>query len=275
MKDTKDTIVALCVGDVIGEPGCLLLAKYLPRLKKQYGVDIAIVNGENSAKNGRGVTPELMAFFQSCGVQVITSGNHVWAKQTILPYFQQHTDLLRPANYPSDCPGKGVTVVAIDNVLVSVVSIQGRVFLKENLDCPFRTLQTILSFLKSQTPVVIVDFHAEATAEKQALAHFFDGSVSAILGTHTHVQTADARVLPAGTAYISDLGMVGAQNSIIGFKKDIALRGFLTQMPIKFEVEYSGPFIFNGVVMTINIRTGQAISIERISLVDNDLIIAK
>jgi len=271
----RDKIVVLCVGDVIGEPGCLMLTKYLPALKKKYGVDLVIVNGENSAKNGRGITPELMMFFQQLGVQAVTTGNHVWAKQAIMPYFQQHADLLRPANYPSDCPGKGVTTVSVDGTSVGVVSLQGRVFLKENLDCPFRTLQTILSFLKSQTKITIVDFHAEATAEKQALAYFFDGQVSAIVGTHTHVQTADERVLPAGTAYISDLGCVGAQNSIIGFKKDIATRGFLTQMPIKFEVEYAGPFIFNGVVVTIDKNTGCSTTIERISLVDHELQVAQ
>jgi len=274
-KIMKETLVVLCVGDVIGEPGCLVLAKYLPRLKKHYGVDMVIVNGENSAKNGRGITPELMTFFKSCGVQVVTSGNHVWAKNTILSYFQTQSDLLRPANYPGDCPGKGVAVVAVNGILVGVVSMQGRVFLKEHLDCPFRSMQTILSFLKSQTSIIIVDFHAEATAEKQAFAYFFDGSVSAVLGTHTHVQTADERVLPGGTAYLSDVGMVGAQNSIIGFKKEIATRGFLTQMPIKFEVEYSDPFVFNGAILTIDTQTGHARSIERIFLVDHDVQIAK
>lgn len=271
----KKDLVILCIGDIIGEPGCAMLAKHLPRVKKQYGVDMVMLNGENSAKNGRGVGPDNMAFFHECGAQVVTSGNHVWAKQPIIAYFEQHTDLLRPANYPSDCPGKGLTAVAVEDTVVGVLNLQGRVFLKEHLDCPFRTAQSVLSYFKAQTNIVIVDFHAEATAEKQGLGLFLDGKVSAVLGTHTHVQTADERILPGGTAYISDIGMVGSMNCMIGFKKDSALRGMLTQMPFRFEVEYEPPFIFGAVVLKIDRESGKATSIERISIVDNELQIAK
>jgi metallophosphoesterase (TIGR00282 family) len=272
----KKEFVALCIGDAVGEPGYLMLAKYLPQLKKRYHVDFVMVNGENSAKNGRGITPDLMKFFRECGVHVVTSGNHVWAKSAIVPYLDQQTDLLRPINYPSDCPGRGVTAVAVEDVgIVGVVNVQGRVFLKEHLDCPFRATQSVLTFLKSQTNIIIIDFHAEATAEKQALAYFLDGKVSAVLCTHTHVQTADERILPGQTAYISDIGMVGAREAIIGFKSEIALRGMLTQMPIRFDVEYTGPFIFNAVVVTIDTESGRAQSIERLAIFDNDLKLVK
>lgn len=272
----KKDITVFCVGDVIGEPGCAMLAKHLASLKKRYAVDLVIVNGENAAKNGRGITPELMSFFRQQGVQVVTSGNHVWAKQPIHDYLDKQTDLLRPLNYPSDCPGRGMTAVAIDGVgVVGIINVQGRVFLREHLDCPFRGVQSVLSFLKAQTNVIMVDFHAEATAEKQALAFFLDGNVSAVVGTHTHVQTADEHVLPGGTAYISDIGMVGARESIIGFKKEIALKGMLTQMPIRFDVEYAGPFILNAVVVKIGTQDGRARSIERIAILDTDLVVAK
>jgi len=272
----KKEITVLCVGDVVGEPGCAMLAKHLATIKKRYAVDLVIANGENAAKNGRGITPELMSFFRQQGVQVVTSGNHVWAKQPIISYLDQQTDLLRPINYPSDCPGRGMTAVAVDGVgVIGIINVQGRVFLREHLDCPFRGVQSVLSFLKAQTSVIIVDFHAEATAEKQALAFFLDGTVSAVVGTHTHVQTADEYILPGGTAYISDIGMVGARESIIGFKKEIALKGMLTQMPIRFDVEYTGPFIFNAVVLKIDIQEGCARSIERVSVLDHDLVVAK
>ena len=272
----KKEIVVLCIGDVIGEPGCLLLTKHLAQLKKKYKIDLVIVNGENSAKNGRGITPELMNFFHELGIQVVTSGNHIWAKQPIVSYFEQHTNLLRPANYPGECPGKGMTLVPVeDGILVGVINVQGRVFFRESLDCPFRAVKSLLSFLKAQTNCIIIDFHAEATAEKQALAFYFDGQVSAVIGTHTHVQTADERILPEGTAYISDMGMVGAYNAIIGFKRDIAIKGMLTQMPIRFEVEYAGPFVFNAVVLTIDAASGKTKKIERVSFVDNDLVVTK
>jgi metallophosphoesterase (TIGR00282 family) len=272
----KKELSVICIGDIIGEPGCLLLTKHLAALKKRYKADLVIVNGENSAKNGRGITPELMTFFRENGIPVVTSGNHIWAKQPIVSYFEQHTDLLRPANYPSECPGKGMTVVPIESgELVGIVNVQGRVFFRENLDCPFRTVKSLLSYLKAQTNCIIIDFHAEATAEKQGLAFYFDGQVSAVVGTHTHVQTADERILSGGTAYISDVGMVGAYNAMIGFKKEVALKGMLTQMPMRFEVEYTGPFVFNAVALTIDKQSGLATAIERISFIDDTLVVAK
>ena len=259
------------MGDIIGPTGLQVFAKKLPSLREKYKVDTVIVNGENIAKNGRGIVPQDMEALKELGVDVVTSGNHVWAKNNIHAYLENNTDLLRPANYPSQCPGKGSTIFSVKNVPISVVSIQGRVFIKDLTECPFRTMQTLLSYLNSQTPIVIVDFHAEATAEKQGLAFFLDGKVSAVLGTHTHVQTADERILPGGTAFISDVGMVGSLNSMIGFKKESALRAMITQMPSRFEVDDEPPFVLGGVVITVNTESGKAQEIERIRLVDESL----
>jgi len=263
MKDLK----VLFVGDIIGEPGLRFFSNHIKHMREKYHIDATIVNGENVAKNGRGIIPSDMEQLKKLGVDVVTSGNHVWAKNNIHAYLESNTNLLRPANYPSSCPGKGVTVFSVNNMLVGVVSLQGRVFFRELTDCPFRTMQTILSYLRPQTNIIIVDFHAEATAEKQGLAFFLDGKVTAVLGTHSHVQTADERILPGGTAFISDIGMVGALNSMIGFKKESALRAMMTQMPHRFEVEDEGPFVLGGVVLTIDTETGMAKKIERIRFV--------
>jgi len=265
----------LVIGDVVGEPGCKVLARLLPSLKEKYKVDAVIVNGENSAKNGRGITPAIMQEFKDLGVNVVTSGNHLWAKQNIVPYLESHDDLLRPANYPGACPGKGVAIFAVSGVSIAVANVQGRVFFRELTDCPFRAMQTMLSYIKQHTPITIVDFHAEATAEKLGLAYFLDGKVSAVVGTHTHVQTADERILPGGTAYISDIGMVGSLNSMIGFKKESALRAMMTQMPVRFEVDYEGPYVFCAVLLNIDVETGKALSIERIRIIDDTLALTK
>lgn len=264
----KQTIRVLCVGDVIGEPGMQMLRKHIAQLKADYQIDCVVVNGENSSKTGRGITPTVVQSFKELGVQVITSGNHIWDNAQIINYLGQYNDVLRPANYPAGCPGTGMTVVNVAGVDVGVINLQGRVFFKENTDCPFRTVQSLLAFLKTKTPVIIVDFHAEASAEKMGMGHFLDGRVSAVVGTHIHVQTADERILPGGTAFITDLGMVGAYNGMIGFKKEPALNMMLTQMPHRFEVEQQGPFVLNAVAITIDCATGKAQGIERIALVD-------
>jgi len=264
-------IRVLFVGDLIGEPGLQVFAEHIGKIREKYRADAVIVNGENIAKNGRGILPFHMEALKKLGVSVVTSGNHVWSKQNIIPYMEANTDLLRPANYPSECPGRGVTTFNVNGATIGVVSLQGRVFFRELTDCPFRALQTQLSYLHSQTNIVIVDFHAEATAEKLGLALFIDGKVSAIIGTHTHVQTSDERVLPGGTAYISDVGMVGSLNSMIGFKKESALRALRTQMPSRFEVDYQGPFVLGAVIITIDIETGKALGIDRIRIIDDKL----
>jgi len=264
----KQTIRILCVGDVIGEPGMQMFDKHIASLKEKYLIDGVIVNGENSSKTGRGITPVIMQKFKDLGVHVVKSGNHVWDNAQIMNYFSQHNDLLRPANYPSVCPGTGMTIIPIDDIQVGVINLQGRVFFKEATDCPFRAAQSLLTFLRTKTPIIVIDFHAEASAEKAAMGLYLDGQVSAVVGTHMHVQTADERILPQGTAFITDIGMVGAKNSIIGFKKEPTLGMMLTQMPHRFEVEPAGPFILNAVVITIDKASGHAHSIQRIALSD-------
>ncbi len=269
------TINILFIGDLIGEVGLAMVQKHVATLCKKYKINVVLANGENAAKNGRGITPQIADAMKAAGVHIITSGNHIWAHSPINAYLEQNHDLLRPANYPAGCPGVGVTTVAIDGHIVGVINLQGRVFFKEITDCPLRMAQSVLSYLHAQTKIIIVDFHAEATAEKLALAYLLDGSVSAVLGSHTHIQTADEHVLPKGTAYISDVGMVGAYNSMIGFKIDSALRGLLTQMPVRFEVEYGGPFVLWAVVVEINPEDGKAVSIERVCVIDKDLVLEK
>ncbi len=261
------------IGDVCGVPGRALFQKHIARLKEQYKLDAVIVNGENSASDGRGITPRIMHFFKHNGVSVVTSGNHIWAKREIIPYLHEHTDLLRPANFPSGCPGTGVTTFLCKGYTVGVLNLQGRTFMREQVACPFRTADTVLTYLKTKTSLILVDFHAEATSEKVAIAHYLDGKVSAVVGTHTHVPTADERILPQGTAYITDLGMTGPLHSVIGVKKDLIIRTMTLQMPVKFEVETEGPMVLSGVIIDIDTATGKAESIERLSLIDSSLLL--
>ena len=252
----------LLLGDVVGAPGRVMLQKHLPRLRTEHSIDGVIVNGENSA-HGKGITPSDMKFFKHIGVDVVTTGNHIWQRREIISYFADHKDLLRPANFPSDTPGSGVTTFMCKGYEVAVVNIQGRVFMRELLADPFRTAESLLTYLRSKTKIIFVDFHAETTSEKTGMGYFLDGRVSGVVGTHTHVQTADERILPNGTAFISDLGMTGPYNSVIGKKLDSVLEMFLTQMPVRFEVA-DGPYQFNAVVLDIDEDSGKAESIDRI-----------
>lgn len=257
----------LFVGDVVGSAGMSMVQKYVKQLRRDYNLDAVIINGENAA-DGRGITPKNMTFFRHAGADMVTSGNHIWQKKEIYPYLNEQKDLLRPANFPTGCPGSGVGTFTVGDVTVGVINVQGRVFMREQLSCPFRAVESALTFLKAKTPIVLVDFHAEASSEKTALATLFDGKVSAVVGTHTHVQTADERIMPRGTAFICDVGMCGSRNSIIGMKSEAILTNILTQMPSRFEVETKPPLILNGVVITIDRSTGLAQKIERISIVD-------
>ncbi len=268
------TIRILCVGDVVGATGRSILQKHLDRIRTQHKIDAVIVNGENSAQ-GKGITPDIAMFFKGLGVQVVTTGNHVWDKRDIIPYITVNKDLLRPANYPSETPGVGVTTFTVNGITVGVINLQGRVFMRELVDCPFRSAASILTYLHHRTNVIVVDFHAETTSEKMALAYYLDGKVSALVGTHTHVQTADERVLPGGTAYITDLGMVGSLNSMIGMKKEPIIQQFLTQMPTRYTVDTSAPGVLSGVWIEIDCSTGKAIKIERVRIVDNDLVLSQ
>lgn len=255
----------LFFGDLVGDPGRAFFAQQLPLLRQRYNPDIIMVNGENSAPDGRGITPPLMEWFLEQGVALVTTGNHVWAKREINEYIARSKQLLRPANFPSACPGSGVGMVSLaDGRKLGVVNLLGRVFMRDLVDCPIKTLQSALSYLKAYTPLVFVDIHAETSAEKAAIANYFDGSVSAVVGTHTHVPTADERILPGGTAFITDVGMGGAIDSMIGMKKEIVIQQFITQMPAKYMVATVGPMQLCAVLITLDQESGAARTIERI-----------
>ncbi len=254
-------LTILCVGDVFGEPGRRAVQILLPRLRKQYEVDLAIVNVENSAA-GFGVTPQMARAFLEQGVDVMTSGNHIWDKKEIVEHIAKENLLLRPANFPTGTPGTGFVTVKAGPHKVAVLNLMGRVFMLP-IDCPFRKADEILPELRKDTPIIIVDMHAEATSESQAMGWHLDGRVSAVVGTHRHVQTADERVLPQGTAYITDLGMTGPTDSVIGVDKDIALERFITQMPNRFEPA-KGPVALHGALLKVDAETGRGLSIERL-----------
>lgn len=261
----------LLIGDIVGVPGRAMFQKHIKQLKADYAIDAVIVNGENCASDGRGITPRIMKFFRHNSVDIVTSGNHIFQKKDIYPYLAEHRDLLRPINFPSACPGSGVTTFTVGAHTIGVMNIQGRVFMRELVGCPFRAAESALTFLKSRTNIILVDMHAETTSEKTGLAWFLDGKVSAVVGTHTHVQTADERIFPDGTAFISDLGMTGPLNSMIGMKKEGILHNMLTQMPVKFEVETHGPMILCGVWIEIDTVSGKALRIERVRVIDHEV----
>lgn len=267
-------IKILFIGDVVGAPGRAMLQKHINRLREQYVIDATIVNGENSA-DGKGVTPRIMDSFKHLKVDVVTSGNHIWDKKDIIPYMHANNDLIRPANFPSGVPGVGIKLISVKGLPVAVVNMQGRIFMKEHIDCPFRTMDSILTYLRDKTSTILVDFHAETTAEKSCFAYYLDGRVSAVVGTHTHVQTADERVLPKGTAFITDLGMVGALDSSLGMKKEPIIQQFMNQMPTRYTVETEGPMLLCGVVIEIDTTTGAAVKIERVRLVDDQVAITE
>ncbi len=267
----QDKIKILFVGDVVGQLGRAMFQKHIPLLKRQYKLDSVIVNGENSHSSGRGITPKIVKFFRQNGADAITTGNHIWARKEIYSYLAEHNDVLRPANFPSTCPGVGVTTFKVNDIVIGVINLQGRIFMKEFVEDPFKTAESILTYLKSKTNIILVDMHAEATSEKIGIAYYLDGKVSAVVGTHTHVQTADERILPHGTAFISDLGFCGAYNSMIGMRKETVLQTFLTQMPSKFEVDINPPGILCAVLIEINLKTGKTTDIERIQIIDDEI----
>jgi len=255
------SVTVICIGDVFGEPGRRALFAILPRLRAELDADLVIVNVENAAA-GFGVTPTLARGFLDGGVDVMTSGNHIWDRKEIVEYITKENLLLRPANFPAGTPGVGHVTVKAGPHRVAVVNLMGRVFMSA-IDCPFRKADEILNEVTKETRVVLVDMHAEATSESVAMGWYLDGRVSAVVGTHRHVQTADERVLPGGTAYITDLGMTGPIDSVIGVDKDLILQRFLTQMPVRFEAA-KGPAALHGVVITVDPETGRASDIVRI-----------
>lgn len=254
----------LFIGDIIGRPGRQIVREALPRLIDQHMIDLVVANGENAAA-GFGLTPDVVSELFSLGIDVLTTGNHVWDKRDGLVCLEQEPALLRPANYPVGTPGHGVGVFKTPGgTSVAVVNLEGRVFMG-NLDCPFRKADAILDELGPDQRIVLVDFHAEATSEKGALSAYLDGRVSAVVGTHTHVQTADERVLPGGTAFISDVGMSGARDSVIGIRKELSIQRFMTQMPVRYELAKKDP-VLCAVVVSIDESTGKATGIERVQV---------
>lgn len=252
----------LFIGDVFGSPGRNAISSVLSSIIKEEGVDCCVANGENAA-GGNGITHVVAQELYKLGIDALTLGNHTWSKREVLNFIDDDGRIIRPANYPSGVPGKGSAVISVKGKKIGILNLQGRVYM-DGIDCPFQTADRELTALKSATKVVVVDMHAEATSEKCALAYHLDGRVSAVLGTHTHVQTADERILPCGTAFISDVGMTGPHDGIIGVSQEIILKKFLTHMPVKFEPAH-GRVQFNAVLLDIDEITGKSMSIKRIN----------
>jgi metallophosphoesterase (TIGR00282 family) len=260
------TLKTLILGDIVGQPGCRALFIGLPDLARRLAADLVIANGENAA-DGFGLTPDIAERMRTSGVHVITSGNHIWQKREIYPLLQTSDTLLRPENYPvitgpGAIPGKGHCIITVRDTAVLVINLEGRVNLSPLRD-PVQVGKAVVKQFRSRVKAVIVDFHAEAVDEKEALGLSLDGEVSAVVGTHTHVQTADERILAGGTAYITDIGMTGPIDSVIGMKKEIAIARSLTQMPLKMEVQNSAAEI-QGVLLEIDLETGKTMKIERV-----------
>ncbi len=252
----------LVIGDIVGEPGRRAVTEHLRDLVHREAVDLVIANAENAA-GGFGITPKIAENLLAQGVHILTGGNHIWDKKEIIEYIEKEPRLLRPANYPDTMPGSGrVVVETAAGERVGVLHLVGRIFMAPH-DCPFRTATREVAWLKAQARVIVVDMHGEATSEKQAMGWHLDGQVSAVVGTHTHVQTADELVLPRGTAYITDIGMTGPTDSVIGMDAAQVVERFVTQMPRRFEVA-NGPPIFQAVLIQADASTGRARTIRRI-----------
>jgi len=253
----------LFFGDVVGRPGRAAVGRYLSELPREARPHLVIANAEN-ASGGRGLDPETAEALRDAGVDVITTGNHVWHSRQIGEYLNETTRVLRPANYPPECPGHGWTIVPSrrEGVSVAVVNLIGRVFMG-GADCPFRRVEEVLAALHGQVRVVVVDMHAEATSEKGAMGRFLDGRVSAVIGTHTHIQTADEEIFAGGTAFLTDAGMCGPGTSVLGVRSDRVIERFLTQMPNRFDLA-SGSVVVQGVMVTVDPVSGGAAGIRRI-----------
>jgi hypothetical protein len=257
----------LFIGDIVGKPGRRAIDRTLERVVAEHKVEFTIANGENAA-GGMGITPDIAREILDYGVDVLTSGNHIWAKKDIIPFLDEESRLLRPANYPAHVPGRGMGIYqAMNGQKVGVLNLEGRVFMK-SLECPFRMGEKGIEKLIEETRIIIIDFHAEATSEKMALGWFLNGKASAVLGTHTHIQTSDEKILSEGTAYITDVGMTGPMDSVIGIRKQLALDRFLTQIPWKFDVATEDVEL-QGVVVDVDSETGKSKEIKRIKVSSN------
>jgi len=254
----------LFIGDIVGKAGRQAIEGVLEKVVAEYKIEFTVANGENAA-GGMGMTPSIAVEILDQGVDVLTSGNHIWAKKEIAPFLDEESRILRPANYPPKVPGRGSGIFHSRNgQTVGVLNLEGRVFMK-HLDCPFRVGEKEVELLRKETNIILVDFHAEATSEKMAMGWFLDGKVSAVLGTHTHVQTSDDRILDRGTAYITDVGMTGPTDSVIGIREKVALERFLTQTPLRYAVA-SGEIEMQGAIVEIDTKTGKAVGIQRIRI---------
>lgn len=268
--DTVETIRILMLGDIVGRPGRVACQRCLKSWREKYSVQLVVANGEN-ASGGNGLTSKNATELIESGIDVITTGNHIWKQQDYEEMFKTHPNVIRPANYHPELPGKGWTSAktASGNV-IGVINLQGQVFM-EPIDNPFRTVDSLLKQIREITPIVVVDFHAEATSERVAMGYYLDGRVSAVLGTHTHVPSSDSRILSGGTAFRTDLGMVGPVDGVLGVDKEAILLRFLTGLPARFKVA-KGLVVATGSVLTIDASTGHAISIENIEeIYDSEL----
>jgi len=266
MQNSNSNLNVILIADIVGDPGIKALSRSIDTVIEKYKPQLIIANGENSA-SGKGLTEKIAYQFFELGINVITSGNHIWNKKKIFPLLDTNPYILRPLNYPPNVPGHGSCIYEISsNQKIAIINLQGRTFM-HSIDCPFRSIdKEIEKIHKKEINSIIIDFHAEATAEKIAMGWYLDGRVSAVIGTHTHVQTADERILPAGTAYITDIGMTGSTNSVIGMDKDVALNRFIKQIPFYYKIGDEGELKFCGVFVSINPDTSQAECIERFRL---------
>lgn len=259
----------LFIGDIVGSLGREMVNEWLPKLKEKYKPQATIVNGENAA-GGRGITEKIYKELLSYGVDLVTMGNHTWDQKEIFDFIGEAKKLIRPANYPNNhvTPGKGLAYIKINQLELAVINLHGRSFMGD-LEDPFYVGEGLVEEARQRTPHILIDFHAEATSEKEAMGWFMDGQVSAVLGTHTHVQTNDARILPNGTGYLTDVGMTGFYDGILGMKKEPILHKFLTQMPSRFEVPDTGRRKLNACLIDINDTTGKTKKIEPIRIDDD------
>ncbi len=258
-----NNINILCIGDIVGRPGREVLNKTLGDLKKTHGVEFVIANGENSA-GGSGILPKQANEIFAAGVDVITLGDHVWDKPDIHVFLNEDPRIIRPGNFPDGAPGRGWTVVkSVNGIKIGVINLLGRTFMRYNVSCPFKVFDQAFEEIKGQAQIVILDMHAETTSEKVAIGHYCDGRASLVFGTHTHIQTADEKILPKQTAYITDLGMSGPYDSVIGQNKEKIIQRFLTSMPVKFEVADKDATL-HGVLIGVDKETGRASAITRI-----------
>jgi 2',3'-cyclic-nucleotide 2'-phosphodiesterase len=257
----------LFIGDVVGSPGRDMVKEYVPKIKEKYRPNFTIINGENAA-GGRGITEKIYREFLGSGAQAVTLGNHSWDNKEIFEFIDSAKNMVRPANFPEGTPGKGLAFFKVNDLEVAVINLQGRTFMPP-LDCPFKKADELVEMAQERTPFIFVDFHAEATSEKQAMGWYLDGRVSAIVGTHTHVQTADSRILPGGTGYLTDVGMTGPYDGILGMEREAVITKFLTSLPVRFEVPKAGRTQLSGVYMELDRKTGKSKKIERI-LINED-----